>query len=885
MSANYVNYFLRVIELVWKSKRQPRFMNYYWKRWSQLIAGLALPLMVLSARGDIVSDLIAHWKFDESSGVIASDSSGRNNHASLINFPWDDSMWVAGRIGGALQFNIPDDGDDDQVVTDFPVVLDNQDSFTFAFWARRLPGANPFNPRFITPVSDQHWVLWTPGTGVGFYVPSPTPDPPEGAWRHYVVLYDRAASLYSVYVDGALVVNNVNAARPEAGETQWVIGHKELLEDHRDPWRGFLDDLRMYNRVLTESDVQELYAVAAAVAPGIVIQPQPISRFVGDTVVLSVVAEGTAPLQYQWSKGDVVVAGATNAALVITDAQVTDSGLYSVSISNSVGSIQSSTAQVEITDPPLDITTGLVLHYAFDETSGYAVTDSSGKGNHGTLYYSTGDGSEWVPGRIGGALLMNPPDGGNDDYVITDNLLTLENQDQFTFSFWVKLAPGSGVNPRIITPTTGHWVLWTPGTGVGFYTPAASPEPLIDVWRHFAVVYDRATGVYQLFVDGQRTGLEVEGRTRTEPDESYWVVGHAENVDSVADAFAGAIDDLRVYNRKLTGKDIAALHALAPATPPQIASSPKDLIAPEGINVTLSVVADGSELSYQWKKGGADLLGATSATLVIPSVTAADSGNYVAVVTNSLGQAESTPASVTVLPTLDLAGAPTVSSADYNTDFTAPKAFDGLRLSNGPNTSRWASPSDALPHWFYVDLGEDMTIQHVLLDWEAAYGTDYTLRGRTEAEGPTDIATDWTELALVSGYAQASHGIDGADVVFDFVNGAVVLQGNTAEEPFTTIISSAPKVRYLMLDGQSSALGLFSVWELQVHAEGANQPVALSISSGPAGVTISWPTTATGFTLEEAGSLSSSTWTAVEGVVNNSVTVSPGEARYYRLHN
>lgn len=858
-------------------------MTNYWRLSRPLIAGMALPLLIGSARGDIASDLVAHWKFDESSGSVASDSSGRNNHASLINFPWDDSMWVPGRIGGALQFNIPDDGDDDQVVTDFPVVLDNQDSFTFAFWARRLPGANPFNPRFITPVSDQHWVLWTPGTGVGFYVPSPTPDPPEGAWRHYVVLYDRAGSSYSVYVDGARVVNNIAAARPEPGETQWVLGHKELLEDHRDPWRGFLDDMRMYNRLLTESDVQELYAVAAAVAPNIVTQPQPASRFVGDTVVLSVVAEGTAPLQYQWSKGEGAVEGATNATLVITDAQVADSGLYSVSISNSVGSVQSSTAQVEITDPPLDITTGLVLHYAFDETSGYAVSDSSGKNNHGTLYSTAGDGSEWGPGRIGGALRLNPPDGGNDDYVITDDLLTLENQDQFTFTFWLKLAPGSGVNPRIITPTTGHWVLWTPGTGVGFFTPAASPQPVIDVWRHFAVVYDRVTGIYQLFVDGQRSGGEVGGRTRTEPGESYWLVGHAENVDSLADAFAGSIDDLRIYNRKLSGKDIAAIFALAPAVAPHIASSPKDLITPAGINVTLSVAADGTDLNYQWKKGGVDVAGATTDTLVLPSVTAADTGDYVAVVTNSLGQAESTPARITVISTLDLSSAPAVSSADYNTDFTAPKAFDGLRLSTGPNTSRWASPSDALPHWLYVDLGEDKTLQHVLLDWEAAYGTEYTLRGRTEAQGPTDNTADWTELATVSGYTQASHGIDGADVVFDFVNSEVILQANTAEEPFTTIVNNPPTVRYLLLDGQSSALGLFSVWELQVSAEGDDQPVALSISSGPNGITISWPAAITGATLVEADRLSSSTWTLVAGVVNNSVTVSPGETKFYQL--
>lgn len=848
----------------------------------KLLVALAI-LATITTRADITTGLVGHWKFDETTGIVASDSSARANNATLINFQGDDSMWVTGRIGGALQFNPPDGGDDDQVLTDNAIVLDNQDSFTFAFWAQRLPGANPFNPRLITPVGDQHWVLWTPGTGVGFYVPATTPDPPESAWRHYVVLYDRAGGRYSVYVDGVRLVNNVTAARPEPGEVQWVIGHKELLEDHRDPWRGFLDDMRMYNRVLSEADVQELYAVAGAVPPRIVTQPQSLSKFLGDTVTLSVVAEGTAPLLYQWRKDSNPIAGATNATFVITNAQVAISGAYSVVVSNALSSVQSAVAQVQITDPPLDITSGLVLHYQFNETNGLAVTDSSGRENHGTLNLSIGDGSEWVAGRLGGALSMNPPEGGNDDYVITDNVVTLTNQDLFSFTFWAKLAPGSGVNPRIITPTTGHWVLWAPGTGVGFFVPAASPQPILDVWRHFAVVYDRASGVYQLFVDGQRSGGEVGGRSRTEPGESQWIVGHAESLASTADAFAGALDDLRVYNRQLSGKDIAAIYDLAPSLAPRIISAPTNIIAAGGIPLSLTVFAEGTGLSYQWKKGGSVVTGSTNATLTFASPTATDSGSYSVVVSNLLGQVESTPATVTFVPILNLTTAPAVSSANFNTDFTESKAFDGLRLSTGPNSSRWASPGGNLPQWLYVDLGEDMTIKHVLLDWEAAYGIDYALRGRTAAEGPSTDPLEWTELATVAGYAQASHGLDGADVVFDFVADRVVLQSATGEVA-TTIANTEPRVRYLMLDGQTSALGLFSVWELQVGAEGSSATVELSVArAAGGGVTISWPAAVTGYVLESAPSVPSTTWTAVPGVANNSVTLTPAGTTFYRL--
>ena len=215
-----------------------------------------------------------------------------------------------------------------------------------------------------------------------------------------------------------------------------VIGHKELLEDHRDPWRGFLDDMRMYNRVLTDADVTELYAQAGALPPTIVTHPQNTSKFVGDTVSLNVVAEGTAPLRYQWKKGDTFLENQTNATLVITNAQLSTSGSYSVTVSNLLSSVQSTVAQVTITDPPVDLTTGLIIHYKFDETSGFTATDSSGRGNNGTLNFTTGDNSEWVTGRLGGALFLNPVDGGNDDYVATDAPVTLDNQDLFTFAFW-----------------------------------------------------------------------------------------------------------------------------------------------------------------------------------------------------------------------------------------------------------------------------------------------------------------------------------------------------------------------------------------------------------------------------------------------------------------
>jgi hypothetical protein len=65
--------------------------------------------------------------------------------------------------------------------------------------------------------------------------------------------------------------------------------------------------------------------------------------------------------------------------------------------------------------------------------------------------------------------------------------------------------------------------------------------------------------------------------------------------------------------------------------------------------VTFSVKASGTEpLSYQWRKGGSDISGATDSSYTITSVVMADAGSYDVVVSNSCGSVTSSAATLTV---------------------------------------------------------------------------------------------------------------------------------------------------------------------------------------------------------------------------------------------
>lgn len=61
-------------------------------------------LLCSDARGaiEMVSDgLQAHWKFDESMGLTASDASGNGNDGELLEFKGEEVQWADGVVNGA----------------------------------------------------------------------------------------------------------------------------------------------------------------------------------------------------------------------------------------------------------------------------------------------------------------------------------------------------------------------------------------------------------------------------------------------------------------------------------------------------------------------------------------------------------------------------------------------------------------------------------------------------------------------------------------------------------------------------------------------------------------------------------------------------------------
>lgn len=112
--------------------------------------------------------------------------------------------------------------------------------------------------------------------------------------------------------------------------------------------------------------------------------------------------------------------------------------------------------------------------------------------------------------------------------------------------------------------------------------------------------------------------------------------------------------------------------------PPGITSHPTDINVVQGESGSLSVTATGTApLTYQWRKDGGDVAGATAATLALSNVQTSDAGSYDVVVTNAAGSATSDPAIVTVWVPVTISTQPESQTAVAGTSVSLSVAATG----------------------------------------------------------------------------------------------------------------------------------------------------------------------------------------------------------------
>ena len=107
----------------------------------------------------------------------------------------------------------------------------------------------------------------------------------------------------------------------------------------------------------------------------------------------------------------------------------------------------------------------------------------------------------------------------------------------------------------------------------------------------------------------------------------------------------------RSANMTIAGHNFAVAQSAGSTggSAPTITTQPQNQTVNGGNTATFSVAASGASLKYQWLFNGQIILGATSSTLTLNSVTAAKEGSYSVVVSNPYGSVTSATASLSVL--------------------------------------------------------------------------------------------------------------------------------------------------------------------------------------------------------------------------------------------
>jgi hypothetical protein len=212
---------------------------------------------------------------------------------------------------------------------------------------------------------------------------------------------------------------------------------------------------------------------------------------------------------------------------------------------------------------------GLVASYGFNENTGLLAGDSSGNGRIATI-----TGPTWTAGKYGSALSFD----GTNDLVDLPALGTFY-RTAFTYEAWAKKS-GTKIDVAVLGSWTsaggGGPMIWIDHIA-GRYNAAlgstlqnylnSGRSPVVGQWQHLAVTFDGAT--LRFFIDGVEVASGLfsgdEGSSNT------WRVG-AYGATATG-FFDGLIDEVRVYNRALSGSEIQSdmNTPIVPETiPPQV---------------------------------------------------------------------------------------------------------------------------------------------------------------------------------------------------------------------------------------------------------------------------------------------------------------------------
>ncbi len=648
-------------------------------------------LTVLNPPLDTTGNLLTHLKFDETTGLTAADSTTNGNNGALQGFPGDDTQWVPqGRINGAIRFLPASSGYQTVVLVpdaagmfDFSTKL----TFTLSAWFRGsgtqvdsagilCKGFGAGGEQYCFDVYQGKFRFYCrDAAGTGATVLN-TPSQLNNTWQHVVVVFNRPFNRLKFYLNGTEVASTTPPASLYSTTHDVSIGSRELsptgATGYDLPLAGDIDDVRIYDRALSPTDVLALYD-EAPLPVSFVQPPQSANLFVGETLRLTPAVDGTQPITWQWLKNGTNLPGASANYLTITNVQTSDAGNYRLVAANAANTVTSAVAVVTVT-AATSVTNGLAGYWKFDETSGTTAADSSGLGNQGTTMNIAGDNSQWVAGKIGGAMKFSGPTALSEYVLVPTWPKALNGTMSFSAWVWADARPdrariacgGSGVDgigQFLLTQSTTTSDLRGYVETSGRATVSAQEGALFPTnsWQHVAMVADGTTLL--IYRNGVLVATNAYDGTLFDPTNALSLGARLDTTDSVVEsgAWEGKMDDMAYWTRGLSPSQVFELFAAGsagqPVTSADAYSHSPPIITSQPLSVSLylhdafSLQVTAASLTaptYQWWQDGTPIANATNRVFTNPRAEFSAAGSYVVVVTGNGLSVTSAPVSITL---------------------------------------------------------------------------------------------------------------------------------------------------------------------------------------------------------------------------------------------
>ena len=338
-----------------------------------------------------------------------------------------------------------------------------------------------------------------------------------------------------------------------------------------------------------------LTVTATAEAPTVTTQPAGQTVITGTSASFSVSATGTSPLAYQWKKNGTDISGATSSTYTIAATSLTDSAVFTVVVSNGAGTATSNNATLTVTAAPIApaITKQpAAITVTVGQTASFTVEATGTSPN-----FQWKKGGSDIPGANSSTYTTDATSladsGTKYSVVVSNDLGTVTSNDA---SLTVTAKPAITTQPVSQAVATGQTA--------SFSVAATGTEPFTYQWK--------------------KNGSNIAGATSS----TYKPVSSGElNGAKFSVVVSNSVGTVTSNEAVLSDVAISVQPAAQPVVAPATAS--------------FSVTAAGTgTLTYQWKKNGTDIAGATSSTYTTPVTVIGDNDALFTVeVSNGVGPA------------------------------------------------------------------------------------------------------------------------------------------------------------------------------------------------------------------------------------------------------